>query len=218
MPKVWATSASQLLHAMNRREYCNLVDALHTAVCSQCDPTKKITLWFSTWSLTNERRNVPLPATEDPTFVTKHICALWKSLQTGKFPDATFDAPPFGAAAFAFGAAAPPFGAPPFGGGGAPSSSLSGVAAPAFGASAPFAVCAPSPSPLVAEDAPAVPPAPPIVPALSIAPSSRAYHPHKGKRGEGWFDCNSVELQLIVRVSPTSALSRLALSHLGPLT
>ena len=203
MPKVWATSASQLLHAMNRREYCNLVDALHTAVCSQCDPTKKITLWFSTWSLTNERRNVPLPATEDPTFVTKHICALWKSLQTGKFPDATFDAPPFGAAAFAFGAAAPPFGAaaPPFGGG-----------------SAPFALCAPSPSPLVAEDAPAVPPAPPIVPALSIAPSSRAYHPHKGKRGEGRFDCNSVELQLIVRVSPTSALSRLALSHLGPLT
>jgi hypothetical protein len=91
------------------------------------------------------------------------------------------------------------------------------VAAPAFGASAPFALYAPSPSPFGAEEAPAVPPAPPLVPALSIVPSSRAYHPHRGKRGEGWFDGNSVELQLIVRVSPTSALSRLALSHLGSL-
>ena len=87
VPKVWATSASQLLHAQNRREYCNLVDALHTAVCSQCDPTKKITLWFRTRSLTNERQNVPLPATEDPTQVTKHICALRRSLQTGTFPN-----------------------------------------------------------------------------------------------------------------------------------
>ena len=88
--KLEATSASQLLYAKCRREYWKLVDALHAAVCSQCDPTKKITLWFSTRSLTNERRNVPLPAKENTSDrVTKDICALWKSLQTGKFPDAT---------------------------------------------------------------------------------------------------------------------------------
>ena len=86
--KLEATSASQLLYAKCRREYWKLVDALHAAVCSQCDPTKKITLWCSTRSLTNERRNVPLPAKEDTSDrVTKDICALWKSLGRGKFPD-----------------------------------------------------------------------------------------------------------------------------------
>ena len=87
VPAWWATSASQLLHATNNRQYFKLVDALHAAVCSQCDPTKKITLRFRTRSLTNERQNVPLPATEDPTQVTKHICALRRSLQTGTFPN-----------------------------------------------------------------------------------------------------------------------------------
>ena len=95
VPTWWATSASQLLYATNKRQYCKLVDALHTAVCCEydptknsCVPTKQITLLFSTCSLTNERRNVKLPATEDPTQVTKYICALRRSLQpgTGRFP------------------------------------------------------------------------------------------------------------------------------------
>jgi hypothetical protein len=84
--KLAATSASQLLFHKCPMQYRKLVDALHSAVCSQCDPTKKITLWFSTRLLTNERRNVPLSASEDPTQVTKDICALSKSLRTGQLP------------------------------------------------------------------------------------------------------------------------------------